>query len=99
MRVPLLTEDELAPHLLRLPVWERQGGVIQKTYTFRDFSQAMKFVNMVAETAEDVDHHPDIDIRYHKVTLALTTYDAGGLTLSDIELAASCDDLADGIGQ
>ena len=60
--------------------------------------QSMEFVNQVAETAESVNHHPDIDVRYSAVTLALTTHDSGGLTLNDVDLAAACDDFADGIG-
>lgn len=97
MRRPLLSEDEIAEHLARLPGWTRDGGVISRTYRFADFAGAMAFVNLVAEAAESVDHHPDIDIRYGKVTLALTTHDSRGLTLNDVDLAAACDDLADGI--
>ena len=99
MRMPKLTETELTAHLPKLPNWTRTGETIAKTYHFADFTQAMQFVNQVAETAEDVNHHPDMDIRYNKVTLALTTHDSGGLTQNDMDLAAVCDDLADGIGQ
>ena len=99
MRAPKLSEDEIAEHLQRLPGWTRQGEAITKTYAFADFSHAMSFVNQVAETAEDVQHHPDMDIRYGRVTLALTTHDSGGLTLNDVDLAAACDDFAAGIGQ
>ena len=99
MRMPLLTENEIVEHLARLPGWTRADGAIAKTYQFRDFTQAMEFVNQVAETAEGVNHHPDMDIRYRNVTLALTTHDSHGLTLNDVDLAAACDDLADGIGQ
>ncbi len=97
MRRPLLSEDEILAHLARLPDWTRHGGVISRTYSFAGFAQAMEFVNLVAEAAEDVDHHPDIDIRYGKVMLALTTHDAHGLTLNDVNLAAACDDFAEGI--
>lgn len=99
MRLPLLSEDEIEDHLIRLPEWTRTSGIITRTFEFADFVQAMEFVNQVAETAEDVNHHPDIDVRYSKVTLALTTHDSGGLTLNDVDLAAACDDFADGIGQ
>jgi 4a-hydroxytetrahydrobiopterin dehydratase len=95
MRMPLLSEDEIVEHLARLPEWTCSGGVIARTYSFADFTRAMEFVNQVAETAESVDHHPDIDIRYGKVTLALTTHASKGLTLSDMDLAAVCDDFAD----
>ncbi len=98
MRVPKLSEDEIMDHLQRLPGWTRQGEAITKTYTFAGFDRAMDFVNQVAETAESVNHHPDIDIRYHKVTLSLTTHDSGGLTRNDVSLAAACDDFADAVG-
>ncbi len=97
MRRPLLAEDEIVAHLARLSGWTRGGGVISRTYSFADFAQAMAFVNLVAEAAEGVDHHPDIDIRYGKVTLALTTHDSRGLTLNDVELAAACDGFAEGM--
>lgn len=73
MRMPLLSEDEIVTHLARLPNWTRDGRVISRTYLFADFAGAMAFINLVAEAAENMDHHPDIDIRYSKVTLALTT--------------------------
>ena len=99
MRRPLLSEDEIEAHLARLPNWTRGGAVIARTYSFRSFAEAIKFVNLVAEAAESADHHPDIDIRYAKVTLALTTHSAHGLTLNDIELAAACDELAKGVAR
>ena len=97
MRVPKLTEDQLAQHLPNLPGWTRQADVLHKTYTFKDFGHAMDFVNQVGEAAESVNHHPDIDIRYSKVTLSLTTHDSGGLTQNDVSLAAACDDFADAV--
>ena len=98
MRVPKLSEEEINLHLAKLPGWTREGEALSKTYRFEDFSHALGFVNQVAEAAEAVDHHPDILIRYNKVTLTLTTHDSGGLTLNDVNLAAACDDYADGIG-
>ena len=77
-----------------VPDWTRRGAVIRRTYEFTDFPLAMKFVNAVARAAERVQHHPDIDIRWNKVTLALTTHDAGGLTEKDFALARRCDALA-----
>ena len=97
MRMPLLSEDEIGTHLARLPNWTRDGGVISRTYSFANFASAMAFVGQVADAAEGRDHHPDIDIRYGKVTLALTTHDSRGLTLNDVELAAVCDGFAEGI--
>jgi 4a-hydroxytetrahydrobiopterin dehydratase len=73
--------------LRRTPGWERTGAEIRRTYRFGDFREALAFVNRVGELAERAGHHPDIDIRYNTVTLALSTHDAGGLTDKDFELA------------
>ena len=83
----LLTETEIQERLARLPGWERRGQEIRRTWAFADFRASMAFVNRVADLAEAADHHPDIDIRYSKVTLALSTHDAGGLTARDFALA------------
>jgi 4a-hydroxytetrahydrobiopterin dehydratase len=80
--------------LSALPQWQRHGEIISRTFEFKDFPAAMKFVNDVAELAEQAQHHPDIDIRWNKVALALTTHDAGGLTEKDFELARQCDALS-----
>jgi len=77
--------------LSTLPQWARHGEIISRTFAFKDFPAAMKFVNAVAELAEQAQHHPDVDIRWNKVTLALTTHDAGGLTEKDFELARQLD--------
>ena len=66
---------------------ERQGREIRRTWAFADFRGSMAFVQRVADLAEAANHHPDIDIRYSKVTLALSTHDAGGLTARDFALA------------
>lgn len=76
-----------------LPKWSRKGSVIRRTYDFRDFATAMVFVNAVAKLAERAGHHPDIDIRWNKVTLALTSHDEGGLTEKDFELAGKFEQL------
>ena len=83
----LLTETQIRERLARLPGWERRGSEIRRTWTFADFESSMRFVNKVAALAQSADHHPDIDIRYSKVTLALSTHDAGGLTAKDFDLA------------
>jgi 4a-hydroxytetrahydrobiopterin dehydratase len=83
-----LSESEIGQRLARLPGWERLGREIRRTFSFGDFKAALAFVNRVGELAEDLNHHPDIDIRYSRVTLSLTTHDAGGLTARDFELAA-----------
>ena len=71
--------------------WERAGSEIRRTYRFKDFREALAFVNRVGDLAERAGHHPDIDIRYNAVTLALTTHDAGGLTAKDVDLARAID--------
>ncbi|HSP19400.1 MAG TPA: 4a-hydroxytetrahydrobiopterin dehydratase [Myxococcaceae bacterium] len=76
------------------PAWALEGGMIRRTYAFADFRAAMVFVNRVADAAEAADHHPDIDIRYSKVTLGLVTHDAGGLTRRDTRLAEDAEALA-----
>jgi len=82
--------------LSALPQWQRTGEIISRTFEFKDFPAAMKFVNNVAELAELAQHHPDIDVRWNKVTLALTTHDAGGLTEKDFALAKQLDALSVG---
>ena len=75
-----------------LPGWKPvRGKEITRTYALPSFRAAIAFVNYVAELAEAAGHHPDIDIRYSKVTLTLSTHDAGGLTEKDLELAARID--------
>lgn len=80
--------------LAKVPEWKRSGSVISRTFQFKDFVVAMKYVNTVACLAEKAWHHPDIDIRWNKVTLALTTHSEGGLTRKDFQLAAKFDTLA-----
>jgi 4a-hydroxytetrahydrobiopterin dehydratase len=73
------------------PAWELIGGTLIKTVELQNFSEALAFVNEVGRLAEEADHHPDIDIRYNRVTLALLTHDAGGITQLDLDLALSID--------
>jgi 4a-hydroxytetrahydrobiopterin dehydratase len=89
-----LDEAKIISTLGTLPGWQRDGQMISRTYEFKDFIAAMKFVNAVAELAESAQHHPDIDVRWNKVLLALTTHDAGGLTQKDMVLARQCDALS-----
>jgi 4a-hydroxytetrahydrobiopterin dehydratase len=79
--------------LQRLPGWERRGNQIVKTFVSEDFAHAMVFVNEVAGAAEAAGHHPDIDIRWNKVTLALSSHAEGGLTERDFQLAARIQEL------
>ena len=90
-----LNASEIKSSLVAVPEWTRKGATIARTYQFRDFPGAVRFVNAVAELAESAWHHPDIDIRWNKVTLTLTTHDAGGLTKKDFVLAQKFDRLPD----
>jgi 4a-hydroxytetrahydrobiopterin dehydratase len=91
--MPLLSETEVNRGLASLPKWQLQGDTIIRDFSFADFAAAMVFVNQVAEKAEAAGHHPDIDIRWNKVRLALSSHDAGGLTEKDLSLAATIDAL------
>ena len=73
------------------PDWALDGESISRTFVHRDFKEAMGFATRVALSAEVADHHPDIDIRWNKVTLVLSTHEAGGLTAKDTDLAAEID--------
>jgi 4a-hydroxytetrahydrobiopterin dehydratase len=73
--------------------WTREGDVLVTTVKLRDFAAALEFVNAVGAAAEAVNHHPDIDIRWNTVHLALTTHDSGGLTGHDLALASAIDKL------
>jgi 4a-hydroxytetrahydrobiopterin dehydratase len=89
-----LDSAAIASALVTIPEWKRNGDIISRTYSFKDFPAAIRFMNAVAETAEKAWHHPDIDIRWNKVTLSLTTHDAGGLTEKDFALAQEFDALS-----
>ncbi len=89
-----LTDSEVESNLRPIPAWAREGNVISRTFQFKDFPAAIRFVDALAVEAEKANHHPDIDIRWNKVRLALTTHDAGGLTHKDFALAKSADELA-----
>jgi 4a-hydroxytetrahydrobiopterin dehydratase len=86
--MPRLDDTAVEEGLQHLPGWERRGSEIVKTFTREDFAHAMVFVNEVASAAEAAGHHPDIDIRWNKVTLALSSHAEGGLTDRDFQLAA-----------
>jgi 4a-hydroxytetrahydrobiopterin dehydratase len=82
-----LSSAEITERLKATPDWRLGNGAIARSFSFSDFLAAMKFVNSVAEIAERAGHHPDIDVRYNKVTLALSSHDAGGITERDFSLA------------
>lgn len=85
------TQEEAQGQLGRLKGWKIEGGELVKTFNFKDFRGSLGFVNQVGELAERAGHHPDIDIRYNRVRLGLSTHDAGGLTVKDFELAEQTD--------
>lgn len=89
-----MLQQELDAFLASHPGWERQEGAITRTYEFDGFGGSMGFVTRVALLAERADHHPDIEIRWNKVTLSLITHSAGGLTVKDLNLADEVDRLA-----
>ena len=84
---PNAADDFLSAH----PGWVRSGESISRTFLFADFNEAMAFVTRVAIASEVADHHPDIDIRWNKVTLSLTTHDESALTTKDLGLATEFD--------
>ncbi|MDT8369586.1 MAG: 4a-hydroxytetrahydrobiopterin dehydratase [Longimicrobiales bacterium] len=86
-----LNEESIVDWLATHPEWKRDGDTIRKTVTFPTFRDAIVFVNRLASLADDANHHPDIDIRYNKITVGLTTHDAGGLTERDTKLADRID--------
>lgn len=89
--MPKLAPTAVAAALRHVPRWTKSGRSINRTYEFKDFPAAMKFVHAVARVAEKAWHYPDIDIRWNKVTLVFSTHDEGGLTEKDFELASRCD--------
>ena len=94
---PLLNDSDVSRQLAGLPNWRRTEGdeaAIAATFELTDFVAALDFVNQVGHEAELVNHHPDIDIRWNKVTLVLSTHSEGGLTQHDIELAHRINDVA-----
>jgi 4a-hydroxytetrahydrobiopterin dehydratase len=89
----LLSDDDIGPRL-EGSLWKREGEEIVREWQFKDFAEAMAFVNRVAEAAEASNHHPDILIHgWNKVRLSLTNHSAGGLTEADFEMAGKIDQL------
>lgn len=87
----LLNDQAIQDALEVLDGWQRDGDAIHRSYKFPSFRIALAFVQFVGELAEAADHHPDIDIRYNRVTLTLSTHSAGGLTVKDFKLAGQID--------
>jgi 4a-hydroxytetrahydrobiopterin dehydratase len=91
-----LDDDEIRDRLSALPGWAKGDGVIEKQYVLGDFREAMAFVVRVAFEAEAANHHPDIDVRWNKVRLALATHSEQAITTKDFELAAAVEALVGG---
>jgi len=91
----VLTDSEIQQALGSLSGWQRNdGGAIQRVFRFPDFKLAMQFVNKVADAAEQANHHPDIDIRYNTVVMALISHDSGGVTQRDVRMAGTINKIA-----
>ena len=88
-----LNHEQIEAALAELGGWGFQGEALVRTFRFADFVHAVDFVEQVAEVAEAHKHHPDIDIRYNKVTLHLSSHDAGGVTQRDVRLAEAIEEL------
>lgn len=90
----LLDEQEINAGLERLEGWERSGDAIRKEFEREDFVGSVRFVDSVVEPAEEMGHHPDIEISWSTVTVTITSHSEGGLTANDFELAGKIDALA-----
>jgi 4a-hydroxytetrahydrobiopterin dehydratase len=91
-----LSDLEIQRALGGLPGWSRRGDVLTKTFTFERFADGIAFINRVAKAADEMNHHPDIDVRYTKITIVLSTHDAGGITQSDLQLAERIEKVVSG---
>ena len=91
--MPALTTKQIRLHLKAVPNWSKRAQTIFRTFRFEGFLKSIDFVNRIARKSQKINHHPDIDIRFDKVKLTLTTHDAGGLTEKDFTLAEQCDEV------
>ena len=91
--MPALTSEQISLHLKTVPDWSKRAKTIGRTFKFDGFMTSVDFVRRIAKQALKINHHPDIDIRYDKVTLTLTTHDEGGITEKDFSLARKCDEV------
>src|ERR1700722_4851860 len=81
--MPPLTAHQIKLHLKSIPDWAKRAQTIHRTFKFEGFLMSIAFVRRIAKRAQKMNHHPDIDIRFNRVTLTLTTHDAGGITEKD----------------
>ena len=91
--MPALTAKQVSLRLKAVPDWSKRARTILRTFEFKGFLEGIDFVNRVARKAQKANHHPDIDIRFNKVTLKLTTHDEGGITEKDFSVARQCDEV------
>ena len=92
--MPLLSDEEVTAGLARLDGWERAGDAIRRSFQFKDFVGSIDFVNRLVEPAEEMNHHPDLEISWNTVTVTLSTHSQGGITANDLELAERIQALA-----
>lgn len=90
----LLSDSEVEARLAGLPGWEREGGEIVRRFERGDFVGSVRFVDALVAPAEEMGHHPDLEISWDTVTVRVSTHSEGGLTAADFELAAKVDALA-----
>ena len=90
----VLSDDEVNERLGQLDGWERRGDAIVRTFQLDDFQGSVDFVNRITPAAEEMSHHPDLEISWNKVTVTLSTHSEGGLTGNDFELAQQIQELA-----
>ena len=90
----VLSDEEVREALAELPEWDQADGRIEREYALENFRDAVALVVRIAFEAEAVNHHPDIDVRYNRVRLALSTHSEGGVTVKDLELARTVESLA-----
>jgi 4a-hydroxytetrahydrobiopterin dehydratase len=91
--MPALPAKEITLQLKAVPDWSKRAKTIGRTFKFDGFMTGITFVRRIAKLAQKINHHPDIDIRFDKVTLTLTTHDEGGITKKDFTLAEQCDEV------
>jgi 4a-hydroxytetrahydrobiopterin dehydratase len=91
--MPALHSKEIKLHLQAVPNWSKRAQTILRTFKFDGFLKGIDFVNRIAAKAQKMNHHPDIDVRFDRVTLTLSTDDEGGITEKDFTLAKQCDEV------
>lgn len=91
--MPVLTTKQIGANLKTIPNWSNRAQTIVRTFEFEGFLKSIAFVNRIAGKAQKSNHHPDIDIRFNKVTLTLATHEEGGITEKDFSFARQCDEV------